>query len=80
MWTELPVTPLYVRLEVRRLERCQKLKTVKFHPHLQVHNLRMVKRLTEAPTCARWSIQDDTFGGLNSHFFIILWMCERQLY
>lgn len=31
-------------------------------------------------TCARWSIQDDTFGGLNSHFFIILWMCERQLH
>lgn len=40
----------------------------------------MVKHLTEALTCARWSIQDDTFGGLNSHFFIILWMCERQLH
>lgn len=36
--------------------------------------------VSEAPTCARWSIQDDTFGWLDSHFFIILWMCERQLH
>lgn len=66
-----------MRLEVWWLERCQKPKIVKFHP--QVPNLWMVKHLTEALTCARWPVQDDTFGGLNSHFFIILWMCERQL-
>lgn len=36
--------------------------------------------VSEAPTCARWSIQDDTFGRLDPHFFIILWMCERQLH
>lgn len=28
---------------------------------------------------AWWTIKDDTFGWLNPHLFIILWMCERQL-
>lgn len=36
--------------------------------------------VSEAPTCTRWSIQDDTFRWLDPHFFIILWMCERQLH
>jgi len=34
----------------------------------------------EALTCARSSIEDDTFGGLDAHLLIILWMCERQLH
>lgn len=39
-----------------------------------------VLSLREMLTRARWSIQDDTFGGFYTHFLVILWMCERQLH